>query len=83
MREEVGLEVGLGPLLGAYSETGETVVLAVYVAARADGEAVAGDDLDAVGWFAPDALPELAFDHDRRILGAWARSEGRGARSGG
>ncbi len=69
-REEVGLTVEIGPLLGLYSQAGETVVLAVF-AARADGEPVAGDDLEAVGWFAPDALPDLAFPHDTRILTAW------------
>lgn len=80
VKEEVGLAVELGPLLGLYSATGETVVLAVYLASAAVGTAVAGDDLVAAGWFAPDALPELAFPHDLRIVDAWrarrsARSE--------
>ena len=70
-REEVGLEVDLGPLLGLYSNAGETVVLAVYVALAVRGEPVAGDDLDTVGWFAPDALPPLAFPRDARILADW------------
>ena len=70
-REEVGLVVTIGPLLGLYSSPGETVVLAVYVAADATGEAVAGDDLAEVGWFSPDGLPDLAFPHDRRILADW------------
>ena len=70
-KEEVGLAVVLGPLLGLYSAPGETVVLAVYVARAADGEPTAGDDLCEVGWFAPDALPELAFPHDERILADW------------
>jgi mutator protein MutT len=74
VREEVGLEVELGPLLGLYSETGETVVLAVYLAATAAGNAAARDDLVEVGWFAPDALPELAFPHDGRIVDAWRAS---------
>ncbi len=71
-REETGLAIALGPLLGLYSAPGETVVLAVY-AATADGDPVAGDDLEAVGWFAPDDLPDLAFPHDRRILTDWWR----------
>lgn len=69
-REEVGLAVTLGPLLGLYSETGQTVMLAVF-AATADGEPVAADDLDAVGWFDPDDLPELAFPRDRAIIACW------------
>ncbi len=44
-REEIGLEVTLGPLLGVWSATGETVVLLAYVAAVTDEDAaVAGDD---------------------------------------
>lgn len=70
-REEVGLTVALGPLLGLYSATGETVVLAVYAAASFSGDAVASDDLTEVGWFSPDALPELAFPHDERIVELW------------
>jgi 8-oxo-dGTP diphosphatase len=73
-REEVGLDVTLGPLLGLYSRTGETVVLAVYLAAAAIGDPVAADDLDAVGWFPPDCLPELAFPHDAQIVATWQSS---------
>lgn len=71
VREEVGLEVTLGKLLGIYSATGETVVLVVYLAETVVGEAMAGDDLVEVGWFAPTNLPELAFPHDEEIVGAW------------
>jgi 8-oxo-dGTP diphosphatase len=70
-REEVGLDVALGPLLGLFSETGETVALAVYLAERATGQPVAGDDLIDVGWFSPDELPDLAFPRDRRIVELW------------
>ena len=68
--EEAGLAVNLGPLLGLYSSPGETVVLAVYTA-EGVGDATAGDDLSEVAWFRPDALPELAFPHDHRILTDW------------
>lgn len=71
VREEVGLTVTLGPLLGLYSSPGETVVLAAYAADRVAGEPGAGDDLDAVSWFPLAALPELAFPHDREIIAAW------------
>lgn len=72
--EEVGLEIDLGPLLGLISAEGEAVVLAVYEAAAARGEPVAADDLVEVGWFAPDALPDLAFAHDARTIAAWRDS---------
>jgi ADP-ribose pyrophosphatase YjhB (NUDIX family) len=72
-REEAGLDITLGPLLGLFSATGETVVLAVYLAHAPAGEPAAQDDLTTVGWFAPDALPELAFPHDRQIIELWRR----------
>lgn len=71
VREEVGLTIEVGPILGALSEPGEPVVLLVYPATSAVGDPVAGDDLTEVGWFAPGALPDLAFDHDPDILRLW------------
>ena len=69
-REETGLDIVVGDLIGLYSDDGETVVLAVYEA-TATGEPRAGDDLTEVGWFARPDLPELAFPRDRRIMDAW------------
>jgi ADP-ribose pyrophosphatase YjhB (NUDIX family) len=70
-REETGLDVVVGDLVGLYSSEGETVVLAVYEASSAVGEPRAGDDLVQVGWFAFSDLPELAFPRDQRILDEW------------
>jgi mutator protein MutT len=70
-REETGVVAELGPLVGLFSHEGEAVVLAVYAASGFAGEPAASDDLDAVGWFSLDALPELAFDHDPAIVRAW------------
>jgi mutator protein MutT len=72
-KEEIGLDVEIVDLLGVYSYTGETVVLAVYFAVAAPGEAVAADDLTEVAWFAPEELPPLAFPHDDQIVQAWRR----------
>jgi len=72
-REEVGLDVTLVRLIGLFSETGETVVLAVYEAESSSGEAVPGDDIEAIGWFEPDNLPELAFARDRKIVSLWLK----------
>ena len=71
VREEAGLAVTLGPLLTLRSAAGEPVVLAVFVAASVAGNPAADDDLTELGWFAPDALPDLAFPHDREIVAAW------------
>lgn len=70
VREETGLEVEPGDLVGLYSEPGETVVLAVYEAAIMDFAAVptAADDLDELEWFPLESLPDLAFARDYRII---------------
>lgn len=70
-REETGLDVMIGNLIGLYSSEGEPVVLAVYAASATHGEAAAGDDLTEIGWFDPSELPELAFPRDIRILETW------------
>ncbi len=77
-REEVGLDVELGPVLALLSAPGETVVLAVFPARAFTGAPVAGDDLVEIGWFSANALPDLAFPHDERIIAAWLdEHEGR------
>lgn len=67
-REETGLDVTLGPLLGCYSDPardprGHTVSL-VYVG-TARGEPKARDDARAVTIVDPAHPPPLAFDHAR------------------
>lgn len=71
VQEETGVTIQIGPLIGLYSHAGEAVVLAVYAANGFAGEPAANDDLDAIGWFTIDALPELAFDHDQDIVRDW------------
>jgi ADP-ribose pyrophosphatase YjhB (NUDIX family) len=81
-REETGLDVTIGELIGLYSEEGEPVVLAVYAANAESGEPEAGDDLVEIGWFDPASLPALAFPRDRRILETWIGIDnGRHARA--
>lgn len=83
IREETGLSVVLASLLGLWSETGETVVLAVYAARVASGALRPGDDLAEVAWFDPGELPDLAFAHDHEIVATWQATTvavgGRGA----
>lgn len=66
--EETGLHIEIGSLLALISIEGEIVVLAVYTGSVLTGEQRAGDDLAELDWFAPDALPELAFPHDLQII---------------
>ncbi|MCJ7556456.1 MAG: NUDIX hydrolase [Gammaproteobacteria bacterium] len=74
-REETGLEILLGPMLGVYSEPGRDprghTVSVVFTGAAA-GRPVAADDARAVGIYSLDALPPLAFDH-ARILADYRR----------
>ena len=82
-REETGLDVRLGALVGIYSDPGRDprghTVSIVYVAA-ASGEQVAGDDAAGILVTDPASAPPLAFDHDRilRDYLALRRAGGRG-----
>ncbi len=69
--EECGLVVSVGWLVGVYSEVGQAVVLVVYQADVVSGELVAGDETSDARVFAVDAMPELAFEHDDRIVRDW------------
>jgi ADP-ribose pyrophosphatase YjhB (NUDIX family) len=73
VREETGLDVSLGRLIGVYSEVGNPVILIVYAADAWRGEAEAGPEAFEVGWFAPAALPPMAFAHDDQIIRDWQR----------
>lgn len=70
-REETGLDIRLGRLLGLYSHTGNPVVLAVYVAEVIGGTIVKSAESVEIASFAPDDLPELAFEHDAEIVATW------------
>ncbi len=69
--EETGVQIDVGRLLGAWSEPDNPVVFLAYAAVAVGGEPSPGDEAFEVGYFAPDALPPLAFDHDHEVLGAW------------
>ena len=72
VREELGLPAHLTHLLGVYSEPGNPVVLIVYTGEMEDTEpTVQAEEISAIGWFAPDDLPPLAFDHDPAIIADW------------
>jgi 8-oxo-dGTP diphosphatase len=71
VREETGVTVRLDGLLGVYSEPGNPVVFVAYAGTAVAGEPAPGDEALAVGYFAPAALPDLAFPHDGAVLEAW------------
>ena len=75
--EETGLEIQLGRLLGLYSEPGNPVVLAVYLAAPLSGQLTSDAESLELAAFSPEALPPLAFEHDRSIVQAWLARRNR------
>lgn len=71
VREETGLDVEIGPLIGVYDNPKRPVVFIVYLAAEVKGEARAGQEVQEVVYFSPDELPDMAFDHDEEIIFDW------------
>lgn len=71
--EETGLTVEITSLLdvlpGREHQRGADFLI-VYRGKVAGGTLLAADDAESADWFAPSALPPLAFESTRRILGA-------------
>jgi ADP-ribose pyrophosphatase YjhB (NUDIX family) len=76
-REEVGLTVDIGELLGVFGTRGRPIIV-VYLSAAVRGEAAPLDESLAVRWVAGERIPwdELAFPSTRQSLGALARRRG-------
>ena len=77
--EETGLEVEPLSFLGAWTDSygdgeGAVATLNLYWLARAAGVPKPADDVAELCWFAPDALPELAFRVNAVVLDAWQRA---------
>jgi ADP-ribose pyrophosphatase YjhB (NUDIX family) len=72
--EETGLEVETTGVLDVFSgrehPAGADIIL-VFTARRRGGELRPGDDADAIGFFGPHDLPDLAFEATRRSLDVW------------
>jgi ADP-ribose pyrophosphatase YjhB (NUDIX family) len=80
--EETGLDVELGPLLGAYSYTqtfwGGSIVVVVYRARVLGGTLRASDDVCDARLVTPQDIPwdRLAFASTRAALSDWLRLKG-------
>jgi ADP-ribose pyrophosphatase YjhB (NUDIX family) len=74
--EETAVEVALDGLLGVYSTRGDAVVFIAYAGHSIGGVPQPGPEALEIGLFAPDQLPELAFEHDPAIIAAWERARG-------
>jgi ADP-ribose pyrophosphatase YjhB (NUDIX family) len=86
VREETGLSVEMGGVLGMWIDTyapegpaADKVTLSIYFLATVDSTAAAWTDPNEVaeiGWFSPDDLPtDVAFPgHIPEVLRAWRES---------
>lgn len=84
VQEEICLPVRIDWLVGLYSTADNPVVLAVYAATPLAETFAVGDEVEAVALFEPDALPPLAFPHDRQIVADYlAQARLRRASDGG
>ncbi len=71
LREETGLVAEIGEVVWVASNFHDPAKLTVgvwFAATPTGGELAPGDDADDAGFFAPDALPQLAFDTDAAYL---------------
>jgi ADP-ribose pyrophosphatase YjhB (NUDIX family) len=51
----------------------EGIVFLPYRARLVTGEAAAGDEVQEVAWFKPNALPPVAFPSHRLVLQRWVK----------
>jgi 8-oxo-dGTP diphosphatase len=72
--EETGLRVRLDRLVGIYSYPGRGLLLIIYSASIVSGTLQASAESEAVAFFAPDALPDLAFPENVAIVADWRGS---------
>jgi 8-oxo-dGTP diphosphatase len=70
-REEMGIEVRIVRLLGLYSGAPSAVAVALYEGTIVAGEPQPLHEVDAVGFFAPDATPPIAFRSTAWALEQW------------
>ena len=47
------------------------ILVVTFEVVRTGGEEGAGDDAEALGWFALDELPPLAFEPNEKAIRAW------------
>ena len=71
VREETGIEVELGELLGVWSATGDQTVVIAYRASATGGALRPGPEALAAAWIPIDpasSRPQPVFAHDEQIL---------------
>ncbi len=73
--EETGLTVQATELLGVWEyELGAAGLKGIVIFYRGrivSGTAAPADDVEELGWFDPEAFPEIAFETHRQIIAFW------------
>ena len=72
VKEECNIDIEVGWIVGIYSEKNNPVVLAVFHTEWVEGDLNSNDQetLD-VDMFKVTKLPDLAFEHDSKIIKDW------------
>lgn len=83
VKEETGYDVQLRGLVGVYASPSRPVVLVVYAGEVVGGEPIRCDEVEELGFFALQALPPLAFEHDAEIIADWLSFRQHGISRGG
>lgn len=76
-KEETNLTVEIEDLIEVYhnpAEQGGATIFILYQARLLGGTPKAGDDADAVGFFSPDNLPEIAFQSTWDVIHRYFKS---------
>jgi ADP-ribose pyrophosphatase YjhB (NUDIX family) len=79
LREETGLEVEVGPLVGiftdVYGDGGASTFNLYYSASVLSGDERPADDVSEIGWFRPAEVPleEVAFRNGREAIVTFVR----------
>ena len=69
--EECGIVVKANWISGVYSEKDSPIILLVWDLSLISGAPKPLDETIEVGFFDLDKLPELAFNHDDKIISDW------------
>jgi len=69
--EECGIDVKANWISGVYSEKDSPIILLVWDLSLISGAPKPLDETIEVGFFDLDKLPELAFNHDDKIISDW------------
>ena len=73
--EECGINVKASWISGVYSENESPIILLVWDLELISGVPKPLDETLEVGFFDLDNLPDLAFDHDKKIINDWKKKK--------